>query len=141
MTGTEYKLYLEIVRDGKLFVNPLHLLVEEVRLSEVKCSEVKIGPSEFTVFFTGMWVVFDFMFGKQPAVCGWYSRDAMSVGFLLYVQGLFLVCEMLLWKCDTFVVHVHAVACNFFPHTTMQLASVPESSQYNNALWAGRSGE
>jgi len=69
------------VRDGKLFVNPLHLLVEEVQLSEVKCSEFTIGPSEFTVFFTGMWVVFDFMFGKQPADCCWYSRDAMLVGF------------------------------------------------------------
>jgi len=53
-----YKLYVETVIDGKLFVNPLHLLVEEVQLSEVK-----IGPSEFMVFFTGIWVVFDFMFG------------------------------------------------------------------------------
>ena len=50
------------MRERKLFVNPLHLLVEEVQLSEVK-----IGPSEFTVFFTGMWVVFDFVFGNQPA--------------------------------------------------------------------------
>jgi hypothetical protein len=107
----------------------------------VKCNEVKIGPSEFTVFITGMWVVFDFRFGKQPADFGWYSRDATSVGFLLCVQGLFLVCERLLWKSGAVVMNVHAVACNFLPHTTLQLVSDPESSQCNKALWPGQSVE
>ena len=98
---------------------------------------MKIGPSKFTVFFAGMWVVFGFMFGKQPAGFGWYSRGAMSVGFLLCVQGSFLVCEMLLWKSGTVVVHVHAVACSFLPHAILQLVSDPESSQCNNTLRAG----
>jgi hypothetical protein len=88
-----------------------------------------------------MWVVFDFMFGKHPADCGWYSRDAMSVGFLLRVQCSFLVCLVLLWDSGTVVVHVHCVACTFLPHTTLQLMSDQKISQYNNTLRAGLSRE
>jgi hypothetical protein len=36
LTGTEYDLQLETVRDRKLLVNLLHIPVEEARLSEVK---------------------------------------------------------------------------------------------------------
>jgi hypothetical protein len=32
--GRSYELQLETVRDGKLFVNPLHLPAEKVRLTE-----------------------------------------------------------------------------------------------------------
>jgi hypothetical protein len=34
----EYELQLETKRDGKIFVNPQHLPVEEVRLSEGRCN-------------------------------------------------------------------------------------------------------
>ena len=36
LNGKEYELQLETVRDGKLFVNPLHLPVEGIRLSALK---------------------------------------------------------------------------------------------------------
>jgi hypothetical protein len=39
LNETEKELQLEIVRDGKLFVNPLHLPVKEIRMSE----EVETG--------------------------------------------------------------------------------------------------
>lgn len=60
---------------------------------------------------------------------------------LLCVQGSFFVCEMLLRQSGTVVMHVLAATCSFLPYTTLHLVSDRESSQRNNALRAGRSGE